>query len=263
MKRILSSILFLPVFVLIVYYGTPAYFFILLSFALLVGLFEFFSMMEKSGKECYRTPGILFGWLLLWAAFSGKQGFIPLVFAVALVAVFCYRLFLQKDLHNAVEGISSTLFGIVYLGLLTGYLMLLRNLEQGYKYIFLLFLVTWMGDTAAYYVGSSLGRKKLYPRISPNKTILGSLGGLLGSTGGAFIAKYWFFPELGSGDCLVLGILLGIFGQLGDLCESLLKRSTGVKDSGGIIPGHGGILDRVDSILFSAPLLYYYFILLH
>ena len=139
--------------------------------------------------------------------------------------------------------------------------MLLRNLDQGYKYIFLLFLVTWMGDTAAYYVGSSLGRKKLYPRISPNKTILGSLGGLLGSTGGAFIAKYWFFPELGSGDCLVLGILLGIFGQLGDLCESLLKRSTGVKDSGGLMPGHGGLLDRIDSILFTGAVVYLFYLL--
>lgn len=263
MKRIISSVLFLPVFVLLVYYGTPVYFFVLLSVALLIGLFEFFSMMEKSGRECYRIPGIFFGWLLLFAVFSGKQGVLPLVFAAALLTVFCYRLFLQKETGSAVEGVSCTLFGIVYLGFLTGYLMLLRNLEQGYKYVFLLFLVIWMGDTLAYYAGSTLGKKKLYPRISPNKTVLGSLGGLLGSTAGAFIAKYWFFPELGSGDCLVLGLLLGLFGQLGDLFESLIKRSAGVKDSGGIVPGHGGILDRVDSILFSAPLLYYYFVLLH
>jgi len=219
-------------------------------------------MIENSGRECYKFLGVPLGWLLVLTIYIEKNHFTILFFTFTILLILIYRLFQKEDFTKAIEGISHTLFGVFYVGLLMSYLLLLRNLQEGYKYIFLLFLITWMGDTVAYYTGMSIGNKKLYPKISGNKTIEGSLGGLIGSIGGAFIAKLWFFSNLRLLDCLVLGILLGVFGQLGDLCESLLKRSSAIKDSGKIIPGHGGILDRVDSILFSAPLLYYYFIFL-
>lgn len=260
MKRVLSGVIFLPFFVVVVYYGTLPLFFSLLSVALIIGLIEFFSMIKASGRECYPIIGILLGWLFFLSVFLGRRHFVLPALTLIILLVLLYRLFLKDDLDHAIEGISHTLFGIFYLSLLLSYLLLLYGWKDGYQYIFLLFFVTWMGDTLAYYAGSLMGKKKLYPKISGGKTIVGSVGGLLGSIGGAYIAKFWFFPELGLNDCLILGLLLGGFGQLGDLCESLIKRSAGVKDSGSIIPGHGGVLDRIDSILFSAPLLYYYFV---
>jgi ABC-type transport system involved in cytochrome c biogenesis ATPase subunit len=116
----------------------------------------------------------------------------------------------------------------------------------------------FMGDSGAYFVGSSYGRRKLYPVVSPNKSVEGAAGGVAGSVIGAIIARFTFFPELTMVDAVVTALLLGIIGQIGDLFESLLKRSFGVKDSGGIVPGHGGILDRLDSILFAAPAAFYY-----
>ena len=119
-------------------------------------------------------------------------------------------------------------------------------------------VIVMAGDSAAFYVGTSFGKTKLYPAVSPKKSVEGSLGGLAGSVIGALVSKAVFFPELSVADCFATALLLGVLGQLGDLFESLMKRSCGVKDSGVIIPGHGGILDRMDSILFAAPAAYYY-----
>ena len=119
-------------------------------------------------------------------------------------------------------------------------------------------VITWANDTLAYFAGRFLGRHKLYPEVSPNKTWEGFFGGMVGSVVGMFIARAFFFPVFTVADCLVLGIVGGILGPIGDLCESMLKRAYGVKDSGRIIPGHGGILDRIDALLFNAPLVFGY-----
>ena len=121
--------------------------------------------------------------------------------------------------------------------------------------------LVWLGDAAALYVGRLFGHHKLAPAISPGKTVEGAIGGLFGSLTGALLGKFWLVQEFPLVHCLVLGGILAVLGQVGDLSESLLKRSTGVKDSGHLIPGHGGILDKVDGILFSAPAMYYYYTL--
>jgi phosphatidate cytidylyltransferase len=155
--------------------------------------------------------------------------------------------------------------GFLYVPLLLGHLVLLRELPDGIPWIFLMMVIVMSGDTAAFYIGSSLGKRKLYVAVSPNKSVEGALGGLAGSIIGAFIAKATFFNALAAVDCIATALVLGLLGQLGDLFESLLKRSFGVKDSGMIVPGHGGILDRLDSILFAAPAAYYYaqFVFMH
>jgi phosphatidate cytidylyltransferase len=150
------------------------------------------------------------------------------------------------------------LLGFLYLPLLLGHLSLLHGLPHGKEWIFLVLFIIMLGDSAAYFTGINLGRRKLYPAISPNKSVEGALGGLLGSFVGALLFKYGFFPELSVGDCIFLGLGLGALGQLGDLFESMLKRSFGVKDSGTLIPGHGGILDRLDSLIFAFAPAYYY-----
>ncbi len=121
---------------------------------------------------------------------------------------------------------------------------------------FYLVLVTWAGDTGAFYVGSTMGKRLLCPSISPRKTVEGSVGGLVCSIVASGLAKLWFWEGLGAVEVVVMGLGLGAMGQVGDLCESMLKRSFGVKDTGALIPGHGGLLDRVDSLLFTAPVLY-------
>ena len=121
----------------------------------------------------------------------------------------------------------------------------------------MLFLIIWLGDTLAYYIGTLAGKHLLAPSISPNKSIEGAIGGLLGSIGGALLAHYWFYPSISIANCTILGLVTGIAGQMGDLCESILKRNLNVKDSGFLVPGHGGLLDRLDSVLFSAPVFYY------
>ena len=150
------------------------------------------------------------------------------------------------------------LMGFLYVPLLLGHLVLLRGLPHGIQWILLLLVIVMAGDSGAYFVGSSYGRRKLYPVVSPNKSAEGAAGGVAGSIIGAIIARFLFFTELTMVDAIVTALLLGIIGQLGDLFESLLKRSFGVKDSGAIVPGHGGILDRLDSILFAAPAAFYY-----
>ncbi|HEU0264987.1 MAG TPA: phosphatidate cytidylyltransferase, partial [Geobacterales bacterium] len=150
------------------------------------------------------------------------------------------------------------LLGVCYVPLLLSHLVLLRALSDGVLWIFLMMTVVMSSDTAAYYVGSAIGRHKLYPAVSPNKSVEGAMGGLAGSVVGALIFRTLFFPSLPLGHLLLVALILGLLAQTGDLFESLLKRSFGVKDSGTLIPGHGGVLDRIDSILFAAPAAYYY-----
>jgi phosphatidate cytidylyltransferase len=147
--------------------------------------------------------------------------------------------------------------GLIYLPLLLGHLVLLRQLPDGRGWVFLVLFAVMACDSLAYFVGSSFGKHKLYPAVSPKKSIEGGLGGLVGSCLGVWLAKVLFLPALSVEHVILVGLLIGVVGQIGDLFESLLKRACGVKDSGGIFPGHGGILDRLDSLLFAFPLAYY------
>jgi phosphatidate cytidylyltransferase len=134
-------------------------------------------------------------------------------------------------------------------------------LSEGLWLIFFLVLVTWAGDTGAYYAGVSLGRRPLAPTLSPKKTVEGLIGGWLAALAAALVASNWFLPSFDPLDAVAASFLLTGAGLIGDLSESALKRSAGIKDSGGLLPGHGGVLDRIDSLLFSSPVFYYYVIL--
>jgi phosphatidate cytidylyltransferase len=153
------------------------------------------------------------------------------------------------------------MFGVVYVSLLLSHLLLLRWLPDGELLTLFVFGVTWLADAGAYYIGWLIGRHSLAPKISPKKTVEGAIGGLGFSILGGVGAKFWFLPGLSLADSVLLGVLLGIVGQLGDLVESLWKRSAGVKDSSTVLMAHGGILDKVDSLMFTAPVFYYYLVL--
>ncbi len=168
--------------------------------------------------------------------------------------LFLFRLPEITEVHNRLGWI---ILGLVYLPFLLGHLIPLRMLPQGQEWIFMTLIVVMSCDSFAYFIGRSLGKNKLYPAVSPNKSIEGALGGIFGSILAVLIVKYTFLPIIGVFGAVLIGLVLGVMGQLGDLFESLLKRACQVKDSGTMIPGHGGILDRLDSLLFAFPIVYY------
>src|SRR5262245_34714052 len=159
---------------------------------------------------------------------------------------------------RAFLGISTSLFGVVYVGFLLPHFIWIRRGPEGAAWVFFVFLVAMLGDTAGYTVGRVWGKHKLIPHVSPGKTIEGSVGSLLGNICGAGLAWIWLLPEHSLLEILGLGLGAGFLAQAGDLCESTVKRAFGAKDSGHLLPGHGGILDRVDSLLFPAAFIYYY-----
>ncbi len=181
------------------------------------------------------------------------------VLAACVAGATLTALWSRRPLPEALPSVATTLFGIVFVGLLLGYQVGLRTLgEGGARLVFFLWWVVWSSDAAAYWVGTAVGRKPIAPRISPRKTVEGTLAGFVMAVSAAWIGGRWLLPPLSGLEAAVLGALLGVFGLLGDLCESLLKRGSQVKDSSGWLPGHGGVLDRSDSLLFTAPVLFYY-----
>jgi phosphatidate cytidylyltransferase len=255
-RRVLSTLVLLPLFVWMVASGPVWLFGVIMVLAGALGQWEFTGMFERAGVRTFRVLGLV-GGSLVTASFA-----LPVservAFTVALLGLFAVGLLRPRENRPVWEPVAVTLFGICYVNWLLGYTFWLRDLEAGREWILLLVSVTWLGETAAYLVGSTMGRHKLAPTISPRKTVEGSLAQLVMSVLAALGARATFFPALSLEDAIVVGLLLGVVGQAGDLLESAIKRSVGTKDTGQLIPGHGGMLDRVDSLLINTPVLFYY-----
>ncbi len=261
--RVAASVVFIPCFIVIT--RTGGYHFIALIDALIfIGMWEFYRMLEAKGIYPYKAIGITCGLILSWYVFFRNGMYANLFLTLALITLMCMEL-TRRQTREAVYHISSTVFGVIYVAFLGSHLILLRehplsislDYSLGASFVFLAVVVTWAGDTGAYIVGKILGRHPLIPRLSAKKTREGSVGGMICSVIGALVAKQTFAPYLDLWQALLLGVMVGAIGQLGDLFESLVKRDLNVKDASDTIPGHGGILDRFDSLFFTAPLTYY------
>lgn len=160
--------------------------------------------------------------------------------------------------ERAGHRIAWLIAGPMYVGTMLASVPLLHQRPEGGAWVVLCMMLAWFGDTGAYFFGRFFGNRKLYPEVSPSKTIEGSIGGLLGSLLGAMLAHFWYLPVLPLVDGILLALVAGALGQSGDLAESLIKRSTGVKDSGRILPGHGGLLDRIDALVFTGTATWIY-----
>lgn len=178
--------------------------------------------------------------------------------AIATLALPAAMLLSSGPFERRLKDTAIIAFGVLYVGFTLSTVASTRLLPGGEWFVFFLALVTWAADTGAYYAGMLWGKHLLAPSVSPKKTVEGAVGGLALAVGAALVAHVWFVPQLSLLDTLILGLLLTGSGLLGDLWESAIKRRVGVKDSGSILPGHGGMLDRLDSLLFTAPTFYYY-----
>ncbi|MBI4912764.1 MAG: phosphatidate cytidylyltransferase [Acidobacteria bacterium] len=248
----------------------------LMAFGIFGGVREMTLIGRKMGYHPSLAAGLVVAWGLLLHFFLDRptRGDNPmplwLVLAGGGALIHFVALFRDKDLDQALPSQAITWLGALYMGLGLGFqqkiFMLDGSLSKtGSRLIFALYIIVWFGDTFAYFIGSTLGKRKLAPRISPKKTWEGLAGNYFGNLFGAFLMKAFVCIEWSLVDALLLGLLLGTVGQLGDLVESTWKRSAGVKDSnvGVAIPGHGGMLDRVDSLVFAAPALYAYVHFVH
>lgn len=266
MARVLTALVFLPILFAAIWLGPPVAFAVLAAVAILLGVNEYYSLTLRTGAPSGRVQGTIAAAALIGLFYTGRHEWIGAVLAALVIVELIVQLATNRDLPTTLAGAATTVFGVLYVALLGGYIIALGVVaspipQLGAKLLTLFFIVVFAGDTGAYYAGRTFGRHKLAPRISPGKTWEGVAGGLLGNAAAAVIAHYSFFPELPVVQAIPLSIGMGILGILGDLCESMLKRGAQTKDAGHLIPGHGGLLDRLDSMLFNAPLLYFFYLI--
>ena len=258
MIRLLTGILAIPIATGIVFYGSPSLFLVFVTAIILTGVYEYFTIIDRIGINGFPITGMLLSFLLL-LSFYFDGSFMREWGLIASVTLFGSWFLQGGNVKIAIDQISFTILGILYIGGLGGYFLLIRNFEDGNLLILFLFLIIWLSDVMSYYWGKNFGKKYLAPLVSPNKTVEGSLAGLAGSLAAGVIAGSWFLDHIMMVHCLLVAFICGTIGQFGDLAESLLKRQANIKDSGNILPGHGGMLDRIDSLLFAGPAFYCYF----
>jgi len=268
-KRVASSVVLIPVFVWVTTMASAWVFQLLVIAASAVACYELARMFERTGRAI--SPWLTVGvGAALTASFAtslyatvGDDGsplhWMPTPELVLLIGV---GVVCSAPLWSAgrpvVESTANTLFGAVYVGWLLGYAIWLQGRAGGPQLVLFLVGVTWAGESAAYLVGSSVGRHRLAPVLSPRKTVEGAIAQVIISVAAALGLGAWLLPTCGLVGAAGAGVVLGVIGQVGDLAESAIKRSIGTKDTGDLIPGHGGMLDRIDSLLFNAPALYLY-----
>jgi phosphatidate cytidylyltransferase len=276
-QRFLVAVVAVPILLLLLHYDRPEPTWAVMFAASLIAMHEFFAMTLPAED---RRPALVMGglacvafyWLdalalsrygnhvpieLQRLAFGGGMT-IALMLAVVVPGLFF--LFRFRDIPTVANRLTATVMGIVYAGFLTTFLAKLKLIDPvgGGDTVLIVLLIAWLADTGGYFAGRFLGKAKLYEAVSPKKTWAGAWGGIAGSIAGVAALKLISAPWLTWFDVFALAIPGGILGQLGDLAESLIKRSVGVKDSGALLPGHGGILDRIDAVLFIAPYVFVY-----
>lgn len=250
--RVMSAVIGIPIIILAAWYGHWALWLLSLGVYALAGL-EMSVILKglklKPEKWLIQVSGLI----IFASAYLYKDEYIGLTYVFLVIANLLMMAFLYP--RTSPQDVFGSLSAVLYLGNFI-FFYLTRELENGFLWVLLLLFTTWASDTFAYFVGRSLGRHKLAPLLSPKKTVEGALGGVIGSVIAACIFVI-YIPSVSVISLITLGVFIGITALLGDLVESALKRQAGIKDSGQIIPGHGGFMDRFDSLLLTAPLVYY------
>jgi len=249
---------FAPALLWVIYVGGITCQLVCLALSLLM-LWELLSMSPVDGK----SPAAIATYCVTAATAATILGFISpedagLIVPAGVLGIWAALLGRVGSIENALLSAATMFLGVAYCGAMIPYLGRIREMDGGLGLALAALFCTWSGDTGAYFAGRALGKHKLAKIISPKKTIEGAVGGVLTAIAMAFILQYFFMPNLASVHILAIGAIAAIAGIVGDLCESLLKRSTGIKDSSNLIPGHGGVLDRFDGVMFAAPAIFLY-----
>lgn len=257
-QRWVSGLLIALGVILIVLFA-PGWLFLLIILGLIcLAQQEYFALSLPGLSAPQKILGFLLSMLMALSFYGGRREcFLGIISGLFLILIIL-ALREKGDLAPRLEKMHKMLLGLLYAPFFLSFFILLHKFSEGRLWILLALAAVYGGDIAAFYVGRSLGRRKLAPLISPGKTIEGGIGAVGGSVVGALLFKLLFFSQVPLGPTVFLGLGVGILGQIGDLFESLLKRVAQVKDSGALIPGHGGLLDRIDSVLLSLPWVYFW-----
>jgi phosphatidate cytidylyltransferase len=262
----LSAVIMIPVVILVVIYAPPVYFLIGIGLVGTVCLYEYYGLLRAMKVQAQPLFGYLSFWVLLIALRQGRFP-APIMLALVLLAGFLLAVWRRRQpVRERATALMFELFGVFYLVLFLYPSLPVRydfGDKIGLHWFLILLGVIWAGDTVALAVGKKVGRTRFAPILSPNKTNEGAVAGLLGGMVIAAIMRHFLFPDLPLLHVMIASVLLGFFGQMGDLAESMLKRAAETKDSSKLIPGHGGVLDRMDSMLFAFPVLYIYLLQLY
>ncbi len=260
LPRILTTLITVPIIVACVYFGGIALLILVLALAM-ASINEFYNMMKnKDFHPAYWVGNFLTAFFIIFAYYALKKNWEPAHSALltgAALATLGSTLFLKRP-KEAIVDIAVTLLGMMYIGWFFSYLLFIRALTERGAYLLFLVVTIWALDIVAYLVGTRFGRHKLWPSVSPKKTIEGAAAGFIVCLIAAGIFGYYAGFDMTHS--LVLGAIIGVVAQMSDLVESLIKRDAGVKDSSQIVPGHGGVLDRIDSFILAAPVVYYYLV---
>ncbi len=259
-KRVITALVGLPLLIPVIWFGEP-WFTILVAIWGILAAFEFYRMVAASKVSPLTYFGLIWTLLFILSPHFDYAPLTPLLLTSAVILSLIWLL-LRRQQEGAFTGWMRKIGGILYIGWLLSYFVVLRGLDDGRNWAFLALFTTFASDTAAFFVGRALGKHHLAPRISPGKTWEGAIAGVFGAI---IVSLLFTIPTplhlpLIYWQAILLGLLVSVFGQLGDLVESLLKRNMGVKDSGKFLPGHGGFLDRIDSVVFAGIVVYYYVI---
>ena len=266
-KRVITALVGIPLLVTIIWFGEPWFTMLVALWGLLAAL-EFYRMVAASKVSPLTYFGLIWTLLFILSPHFDYATLTPFLLTSAVILSLIWLL-LRRQKEGAFIGWAWTIGGILYIGWLLSHFVTLRGLDDGRNWVFLALFTTFASDTAAFFVGRALGKHHLAPRISPGKTWEGAIAGVFGAI---ILSLFFTLPKLFTvsnplylqdfsyWQAILLGLLISIFGQLGDLVESLLKRNMGVKESGTLIPGHGGVLDRLDSVVFAGVVVYYYVI---
>ena len=261
-KRWITAFVAIPFLVLLIGSGGALIFSVVIGAVCLIALWEFFHILfgktERLNPFCFKLLAFIIGPAIIWGAYINSFKNILSLIALNLIVSALISLPKFKSDASVSEIVFKQVLGVIYIPLFLSYLVLIRNGDDGVSWIFFLLIVIFLGDTGAFYTGSYLGRHKLCPAVSPNKTIEGSVGGLAVNVCAGALFKIFFFPLLQWNLSILFFLCIGVAGQVGDLFESKLKRVANIKDSGALLPGHGGFLDRIDALLFAAPVAYFF-----
>lgn len=255
-KRIISGVIGIIALIIVLNFAGSKLFSVFVTAIALMGFHEFFTAVFKKSKRFIKAMLLVLGaGLFLSTSYFNNIG-LNLMYIIITFILIIFVFIIRYKKANFSE-ITYSFFGFVYIFVLLSYAVIIRSMNNGILLIWYVLISVWVNDSLAYFVGSKCGKRKLIPNISPNKTIEGALGGLLGSIIISIIFLKNAYPHLHILVDVSIGFIIGVSAQIGDLAASSIKRHAGIKDFGKLIPGHGGIIDRLDSILFAIPIIYY------